>query len=224
MLVFWALFAGCGIGVAFHRYFAHKSFKTKRWIGRLFSIFGCFGIQGSPAFWVSLHRGYHHRFSDTTPDLHSPIHGKFHSYFGWLLTVDDNNMTIKYAGDMLRDKFQIKLHDHYFLVVWATFILVALLSWKIALFAMLPAMLLTFHQEMFVNCFLHLKGWGYRNFDTADNSTNVWLYGILFWGIGFHNNHHGKPNDYNFGHLPHEIDACKYIVQLIKDDSCLPTK
>lgn len=215
-LIFWALFAGCGIGVGFHRYFAHKSFKTKRWIGRLFAYFGSLGMQGSPAFWVSLHRGYHHRYSDTEKDIHSPIHGKLNSYFGWMLTVDESNMSIRYAGEMLRDRFQVWIHENYFLVVWATFIIVALLSWKLALFALVPAMLVTFHQEMFVNCFLHNKSWGYRNFDTDDNSVNVYWYGLIFWGIGFHNNHHAKPNDYNFGHKPEEIDLCKYIVRLVE--------
>jgi stearoyl-CoA desaturase (delta-9 desaturase) len=55
------------------------------------------------------------------------------------------------------------------------------------------------HQESLVNLRCHLKGGGYRNFDTRDNSNNRPIMGYLVWGQAWHNNHHAKAAAYDFG-------------------------
>ncbi|CAB4308525.1 unnamed protein product [Prunus armeniaca] len=48
---------------------------------------GCFvlqGSKGSPIEWVSTHR-YHHQFTDTKKDPHSPIQSLWFSHMGWML-------------------------------------------------------------------------------------------------------------------------------------------
>ena len=47
------------------------------------------------------------------------------------------------------------------------------------------------HITWSVNSVTHL--WGYRNFDTHDNSRNNWLVGLVSNGEGWHNNHHAEP-------------------------------
>ena len=63
---------------------------------------------------------------------------------------------------------------------------------------------IVWHQTWFVNSAAHL--WGYRNYETRDDSrNNVWA-GILCNGDGWHNNHHADPVSARHGHKPWEID------------------
>ncbi len=48
--------------------------------------------------------------------------------------------------------------------------------------------------------------WGYRNFESADASTNVSPWGILIGGEELHNNHHTYPTSARFSVKPYEFD------------------
>ncbi len=48
--------------------------------------------------------------------------------------------------------------------------------------------------------------WGYRNFESADASTNVSPWGILIGGEELHNNHHTYPTAAKFSVKPYEFD------------------
>ena len=60
-----------GITIGFHRYIAHKSFKTSRLFEGVLMITGSMAMEGPLTFWVSTHRR-HHRFADELGDPHSP--------------------------------------------------------------------------------------------------------------------------------------------------------
>jgi stearoyl-CoA desaturase (delta-9 desaturase) len=49
--------------------------------------------------------------------------------------------------------------------------------------------------------------WGYRNFESADASTNVSPWGILIGGEELHNNHHTYPTSAKFSVKPYEFDV-----------------
>ena len=48
--------------------------------------------------------------------------------------------------------------------------------------------------------------WGYRNFESADASRNVTLWGIVIGGEELHNNHHTYPTSAKFSVKPYEFD------------------
>ena len=52
-----------GVSIGFHRYLAHKSFKTSPFFEGVLMITGSMALEGPVLFWVSTHRR-HHRFSD----------------------------------------------------------------------------------------------------------------------------------------------------------------
>ena len=214
---FWVLLSGFGVGVYLHRYLSHKSFKMNKWIDRILLFISCATAQGSPIFWVNMHRGYHHRFSDTDKDPHSPVKGYFYSYCGWMNTIDYKALNYKYVTDLGRDKWHRFVNNYYFEIVPAIWIISLLISPTI-FYSLVIAQIIAMHQEFCVNLFCHIRTmpFSYRNFDTKDNSVNYWLPGILLWGVGFHNNHHGKPSSYDFGCKKGEIDFTKYLVRLIK--------
>jgi stearoyl-CoA desaturase (Delta-9 desaturase) len=49
--------------------------------------------------------------------------------------------------------------------------------------------------------------WGYRNFESADASTNVSPWGIVIGGEELHNNHHTYPTSAKFSVKPYEFDV-----------------
>jgi stearoyl-CoA desaturase (delta-9 desaturase) len=48
--------------------------------------------------------------------------------------------------------------------------------------------------------------WGYRNYETREDSTNNWLFALLTNGEGWHNNHHADPRSARHGHRWWELD------------------
>jgi stearoyl-CoA desaturase (delta-9 desaturase) len=76
-------------------------------------------------------------------------------------------------------------------------------------------------QDNLVNVLGHKKAFfGYRNFDTNDNSQNNIPLAYLTWGQGWHNNHHKSPASYDFGKAVSgkwwEFDMCRLFLPFLK--------
>lgn len=214
LFLLWTLIAGFGIGVGFHRLLSHKSFQTGKTREALVSYLGSLAIQGSPIFWVNLHRGYHHPYADTEFDIQTPKKGKLWSYLLWPNMIDYKSLQFHHINDLLRKRFQRFLHYKYFEIIWASWLISYLISPQF-FFLLVIAQIITVHQEFSVNLFCH-SGKGYRNFELPDQSVNRYLFGLLFWGVGYHNNHHANPQNYNFAHAKYEFDPTIILVRMIK--------
>lgn len=216
IFLFWLLVSGYGVGVGLHRLLSHKSFKTWYWAEVVVSYLGCLAIQGSPIFWVNMHRGYHHPFSDTDKDIHSPVKGRLWAYLLWPIMIEYKSIKFDFVNDLMRKKVHRFLHFMYFPVVWLTWALAYLTSPQI-FYVLVIAQLVSLHQEFCVNLFCH-TGKGYRNFELPDHSVNRYFFGLLFWGVGFHNNHHARPNSYDFAYAANEFDPTTLLVRAIKKE------
>lgn len=222
--IMWPLVCGLGIAVGYHRVFSHKTHKLPAWKENVLLFLGALAAQGGPVFWVAMHRGYHHPYADTERDLHSPVaHSKFYAFMGWIYKLNENNNTvnIKYSVDLLRKPNFVWFHHHSLKVLWITPIVIALFDWRLALTACCLTALIASMQDNIVNVYGHIKGWfGYRNFETKDNSQNNPLLGYLLWGQGWHNNHHADPKSYDFGSGVSgkwwEYDPCRLFLPLLK--------
>ena len=197
-----------GISITFHRALTHKSFKMAPALEKLCSFFGAMGATGSPLGWIAVHRT-HHATADTHDDPHSP------EYMGWriMYTGPDPIFDWWRVRDLLRDPFQRNLHRYYLLVV---------AGWALALFAIHPlAMVFGFlipgaAQITITNLSTILgHGWGYRNFDTRDHSTNNFLISMLTWGDGWHNNHHASPSSWTLRTRYWELDPAAWVIRLM---------
>jgi fatty-acid desaturase len=62
----------------------------------------------------------------------------------------------------------------------------------------------TLHVTWAVNSVCHM--WGYRNYETRDNSRNSWWVALLTFGEGWHNNHHADQRSARHGHKWYEFD------------------
>jgi stearoyl-CoA desaturase (delta-9 desaturase) len=218
-LIGYVLICGLGNNVGLHRWASHKSVELGKYSKYVVLFFSMMAGQGHPVWWAALHRGQHHRNSDTETDSHSPIHGKWHAFHGWVWKYDPLNVSYKYVTDLMRDPLMIFTFKYYKSIVITVWIIIGLVDTDLLLWMfMLPAML-SLHLEGMVNLFCHIK-LGYRNFDTKDNSHNVPLLGILNWGNGWHNNHHYNQSSFDFGSGIsknwYEFDPCKMFLPLLK--------
>ena len=73
----------------------------------------------------------------------------------------------------------------------------------------------TFHIVSFTNVLCHTLGWGYRNFDTNDNSVNVNIFPVSCATL--HNNHHANAGNYDISEKWYEFDYIKYLIDILKD-------
>ena len=60
---------------------------------------------------------------------------------------------------------------------------------------------------------LVLDVWGYRNYETSDNSRNNWFVALISHGEGWHNNHHHDQRAASHGHKWHEFDMSWWIIR-----------
>jgi stearoyl-CoA desaturase (delta-9 desaturase) len=58
--------------------------------------------------------------------------------------------------------------------------------------------------------------WGYRTFETNDNSRNLWWAAIVTYGEGWHNNHHAYPHVAKAGWRWWEIDVTWWAIQVLR--------
>jgi len=208
------VFCSLGIGAGFHRLLTHRSFRCPRWLEHTFAVLGICSLQDSPARWVMVHR-LHHQHSDRQPDPHSPLVAWFWGHMGWLLVENRELSKLetyeRYARDVLKDPFYLRL-ERGRLWVWVyvahavIFYLAGLVvGWAITgawlggvqfglsllLYGVVYRTLFSWHVTWGVNSFAHM--WGYRNYETDENSRNNWLFALATNGDGWHNNHHAEP-------------------------------
>lgn len=215
-LVFWTLIGGCGIELTFHRLLSHKSFEMQEWAKKIFSYLGCMAMNGSPIFWVAIHK-QHHPFADTDSDPHHPGQGFFMSYIGWALHKPSlDKIRFARAGkELLTSKFQLFLQQHYYFLVWGFYLAVFLISPTIFWLSFVPACLLAHNQGNIVNFFCHQKKYGYRNHEIKDNSVNIKSLSFLTWGLSLHNNHHNQSQNSNLSSKKGEIDFGYLLLKIL---------
>lgn len=198
-----------GICMGYHRLLTHRSFQTYPLVRRVLAVFGTLAGEGSPIAWVAAHRK-HHKYADREGDPHSPREGAWWSHMLWMLSRSNDlspEMTERFAKDLVKERF-MRFLDATFLL-WhlalaLTLFLTGWLVWNLyvgvsmLVYATFLRTVFVMHVTWFVNSASHM--WGYRNFETHDDSRNLWWVGLLAFGEGWHNNHHASP-----GRAPHGL-------------------
>jgi len=203
-----------GVWMTLHRYYSHKSFEFKNtFLKWTFTIIATLAGRGSPLGWVYLHRK-HHAYSDTEQDPHSP---KFLGYklfgFSHYKKQEEEKMQLFLIKDLMT-KEQLFIHKWYMLIILAFVISFAVINFQLFYFVwVVPAFLIQLSQYNF-NYFGHT--YGYRNFDTKDDSrNNMWLFPIIL-GEAWHNNHHANPKDCSTKVKSTEYDPLMKFISIIK--------
>jgi fatty-acid desaturase len=208
-LILYFVFFTLGGTIGFHRLLAHRSFKCHSFFEKLFTVLGTIGGNGSSITWVAIHRE-HHRYSDTEFDPHRASKGFFKIQFLSMLEAP----SFRYVPDLLRSKFHLFLHKYYWAVNFSYLLILSILDINAVVYAYLVPALLVWHAGSFINTVNHK--FGYRPFNTRDNSVNNVLLGYFASGEGWHNNHHADPSNFKFGKSWWEFDLGYYIIRAIR--------
>jgi stearoyl-CoA desaturase (delta-9 desaturase) len=216
------LIEGVGVAVVLHRYVSHRAFEARPGLKPILLWLSCLSLQGSPLGWAAIHRGSHHRYADTEKDAHTPTKGWFYSWHMWLHDWDQY-FNPKYAVDLIRDPMQMWFAKHYVTIIVVTYTVVFLISPALLLFGFMIPAAISLYQESNINVFCHSPKFGYRNFETKDQSRNIPVLAWFTWGQGWHNNHHAQGSSYDFGSTvsgkANEFDTSLLLLPLVATKS-----
>jgi len=186
----------------YHRYFAHKTFKTSRLMQFIFAFIGSTAAQRGPIWWASHHRR-HHLNSDRHNDHHSPhTHHFLWSHMGWFLAKKNFLTDRKVVRDLIKFK-ELVLIDRFdwlppVLLVLSLFVIGEYLSLSagisglnMVIWGFCVSTILVYHCTFAVNSIAHL--WGTQRYNTKEESKNNFFVALLTFGEGWHNNHHHYP-------------------------------
>jgi len=229
-VVMYAVHMG-GVTIGYHRYLAHRTFRTSRWLEAVLLAAAATALQGPVVFWVATHR-LHHRFADREGDPHSPhlhgaglrgrLRGLWWAHMPWMLS-DLSARWSRFAPDILRNRRLYFYQRTY--PLWAALGLAvpalagylvdhtALAALGGLVFGGLARAFVANQAAWCVGSVCHMIG--SRPFRTADHSTNNWPVAILTFGEGLQNNHHAFPGCYRHAIRWWEPDISGWVIGLL---------
>jgi stearoyl-CoA desaturase (delta-9 desaturase) len=216
-----------GVTIGYHRLLSHRSFRCAKLVEYFWVLGGYLAFEGSPIWWATIHRA-HHRYVDQPRDPHSPRQrGWKYAYYGWLkepgypdyinpqiqskdLLKDPIYTWLEQGGDWRKaQKLCAKINLAFRCIVWLT------CGWLVMV-ANFMAALVVQQIPLMLNVICHIPRLGYKNYQTPDDSVNVWWVAFLTAGEGWHNNHHAFPGSARSGLRPHEIDPSWLALLIMK--------
>jgi stearoyl-CoA desaturase (delta-9 desaturase) len=210
VLLYYARMAFTTIG--YHRYFAHRSFKTSRAFQFVLAVLAQTSAQKGILWWAAHHR-IHHRYSDQPGDPHSPKMGFWESHVLWILR--DGSAATREIKDFSKYPELRWLNRFHLLPPVALAVglyLVGGLPWLV--WGFFVSTVLLWHGTFLVNSVNHV--WGSRRYPTADTSRNNGFLALLTMGEGWHNNHHHYMASANQGFFWWEIDPSYYLIRAMQ--------
>lgn len=216
LISFGLLYAtGFSITAGYHRYYAHKSYKTNSFMETIILFFGSMTAQGSALRWGFDHR-IHHAFVDTEKDPYNINRGFLYAHCTWII---DKPRTIdsKIVPDLLNNKLVMFQHNHIGkLIVLTNFIAFFVVGWLLNDFlgsffiALWLRMFALHHFTWFINSLAHI--WGDKPFSLEQTAVDNYFLAMLTFGEGYHNYHHTFANDYRNGVRWFQFDPTKWLI------------
>jgi stearoyl-CoA desaturase (Delta-9 desaturase) len=210
----------------YHRYFAHRAFRTGRATQFVFALLGATATQRGPLWWAAHHRA-HHQHADRPQDPHRPADGVFWSHMGWFLSERHFTANPARVRDWRRFPELVWL-DRFDLVVPAVYAaaLFGLGSWlgvrypalgtdgwQFLVWGYVVSTVLLVHATLLVNSLAHI--WGHRRFETRDRSRNNAVIALLTLGEGWHNNHHRYAASARQGFYWWQFDPSYWLLRVL---------
>ncbi|HMA93704.1 MAG TPA: acyl-CoA desaturase, partial [Polyangiaceae bacterium] len=201
------------VTAGYHRYFAHRAFKTSRVFQFLLAVGAQSAAQKGVLWWASHHR-YHHKHSDTATDVHSARHrGFWYAHIGWLFNPEWSDTHWNLVSDLARFPELRVLNRsavHFLPAVVLALITLALGNLEGLVWGFFVSTVLLWHGSFSINSLAHL--FGSQRYRTNDDSRNNWLLALITTGEGWHNNHHHYQSSAKQGFRWWEIDVTYYFL------------
>ena len=209
-----------------HRYAAHGAFTMNKFWEKFFYAITWI-TQGSsflsPRGYAILHR-MHLAYTDTDKDPHSPLYDSNIFTMMWRtkniytdIVNDKMDVEPRFLKNLPDWPFMEKLADSWASRIgWAAvyvafYVYFAPTAW---LYLLLPVHVLMgpIHGAI-INWFAHK--YNYINFKMNNSSKNLLPLDFLMMGEAYHNNHHKRPSNVNFGFKWHELDPTYPVIKLL---------
>jgi len=199
------------VTIFLHRAQAHRALDLHAIPSHFFRLWLWLGTGMVTKEFVAVHRK-HHAKCETEEDPHSP---QTRGLKALLLTgvelyrteAQNKETLVKYGHNTPDDWIERNLYSRF---TWQGVGLMLLLN--LALFGAIGAAVWAVQMAWIpvmatgiINGVGHY--WGYRNFESADASTNVSPWGVIIGGEELHNNHHTYPTAAKFSVKPYEFDV-----------------
>ncbi|MBC7396304.1 MAG: fatty acid desaturase [Bdellovibrionales bacterium] len=220
--VLMAHFTISAMSIAFHRSHTHQSIKLHPWVDMAMQTF-LWGVTSmSKLDWVSVHV-YHHTFSDTEKDPHSPKQkGLLRVFF--LGAVDYSRAkgwpeVLKIRARIPANRYERFISEHLFTgpVVLSLLLMIAFGPGYGSILAVLNFSISPLFAVGGVNAIAH--SYGYQNYESKDESRNIGFLFFLNWiicGELDHNNHHKFPKSPSFAHRWFEFDIGWVYIRMMR--------
>jgi stearoyl-CoA desaturase (delta-9 desaturase) len=202
-----------GVTGGYHRYFAHRTYKTSRLMQFFLAFLAQTSSQKGALWWASHHRD-HHKYSDGPKDIHSPKQdGFWYAHVGWIY-----NNTSHTDYDRIRDlsKYpELRFLNKYWALPPILLGVVTFLvwGWSGLWVGFMFSTVLLWHGTFFINSLMHL--WGTRTYATTDTSRNNLVLALITLGEGWHNNHHYYMHCARQGFRWWQVDITYYVIKLM---------
>ena len=222
------VFGTLGVNLGYHRLLTHRGYQCPKWLERSLATLAILSFQDTPARWVAVHRR-HHEHADEEPDPHTPIVTFLWAHMGWLFVrppeMERREIYPRYAKDILRDPYYRSMEKQTvylgtIIASWVVFFAAGTAAGLIGggtaaeslqfgasvlIWGVFVRTVLVWHLTWSVNSFAHM--FGYRNYETGEESRNNFLVALVTNGEGWHNNHHADPRSARHGHRWYELDV-----------------
>lgn len=207
------------VTIYLHRCVAHRSLSVVKPVEHFFR-FWCWMTTGQNAQeWAAVHRK-HHAFCEKEQDPHSPrVYGVWTVLFKGVLLYkkeSKNPETIEKYGKLTPNDWMEKnvYKKHSFIgLISLAIINILLFGYHGIWVYFLQIVWIPFWAAGVINGLAHFKG--YRNFNTSDDSTNIFPWGIIIGGEELHNNHHAYPASAKLSMKWYEFDIGWVWIQLL---------
>jgi fatty-acid desaturase len=229
-LLGWWVAGSLGICFTYHRLLTHRGFRVSKPLEYLGTVFGMLASEGGAISWVAMHRIHHARSDQRGQDIHTPRDGFWWSHLGWIvceLGRDRRQMERRYAPELVADPVHRVLNRIHLLPnILVGLALYAWGGWSLVVWGVFVRLVITLHGTWLVNSATHV--WGYRTWNTNEDSRNLWWVGLLAWGEGWHNTHHAFQRSARHGLEWWEVDTTWLVIRtlaavgLVKDIQLLP--
>jgi len=203
-----------------HRSMAHRAVDFHPVLAHGFRFWTWLTTSMITREWAAIHRK-HHAKCETEEDPHSPQVKGISTVFWRGVELyrearNDRESIEKYGKGCPDDWIERHLYTRYptlgpTVLLFASFALFGVAG--IALWALQMAWI-PFWAAGVVNGLGHW--WGYRNFETADTSTNLTPWGLWIGGEELHNNHHAFPSSARFALRRFEFDIGWSTLRLLQ--------
>jgi stearoyl-CoA desaturase (delta-9 desaturase) len=209
------------VTVFLHRHQTHRALELHPAVSHFFRLWLWLTTGMVTREWVAIHRK-HHAKVETPEDPHSPqVLGINRVLWGGVILYvreSHNRDTIERYGHGTTDDWLERKVYSQLAKLGLTLMSVA----DVVLFGIVPGALIFLTQIVWIPFWAAgvINGighyWGYRNWPTADASTNIVPWGILIGGEELHNNHHAFTTSAKLSNKWHEFDIGWMYIRILE--------